>query len=187
MLYRTATVGWLQKRVCVAVWGHWHGSDVFWWGRLAQSCWGTEGSGEWEDAKEQTKAGYESNPPGDSETFCEALKPANVSGHRPPGQWHQNPMEAKGRKLDYDNSEGQKLSWDSDRAKRQSEFTYNWSLNVWGHGNYTAGKEGEGGAEMRRSKWERDAGGPDQHNQEDGCSRHNLRGQGGNKKWTKIS
>lgn len=44
-MYRTATVGQLQKRVCVAVWEHWHGSDVFWWGRLAQSCWRTGGVG----------------------------------------------------------------------------------------------------------------------------------------------
>lgn len=139
------------------------------------------GSGEWEDAKEQTKAGYKSNPQGDSETCCMpwSLPAFQGLGHQDSDikiQWKQ-----EGR------NEIMIILWDKNHLGIQTgqndnlNFTSNWSLNVWGHGNHTGRSWNE--KEQVRKR----AGGPHQHNEEDECIRHNLRRQGGNKKWTKMS
>lgn len=154
-LKRTATVGRLQKRVCVSVWERWRGSDVFWWGRLAQSCWGTEGSSEWEDAREPTKAGYESNPSGDSQRpaacpeVCQRFRASATRTLTWRSWWeHEDGNEIGIMLMDKNH-----LMIDTGQDGNL-EFTQNWRPNVWEQGSCTAGKEGEGEAGKRRSEKE---------------------------------
>lgn len=175
MSYRTDSVSRLQNRVYAAVWEHWHGSDVVWWGRLAQSWWGTEGSGEWDDAKEQTEAGYKSNPTGDSQRHAarsDVCQPFRTSATATATSKSDGSTGAEMRLGSFwwtKISSGFRQGQMNRRVNVNDESKY---LRPWKH---TTGRRWwlEYTREEQKQGEAIDTGGPDQHNRDDGCSRYN--------------